>query len=104
MIRALIACTALAASGCSFAFVDRPAGSAEPACTRSYGLPIVDTVPTVALAALGIYLMEAFAKDKPSTDAPSSTMRKLGLASTLLALPFGASAGYGYYEVHRCRD
>jgi hypothetical protein len=103
-VSAVLVASTLFANGCSVALIERApdAGYARGArvkCTRSYGLPIVDTGFTAGSAAVAVAL---FSKD-PGDDGVADIPYTLGgVVAVVAALPFLLSAAYGYVEVADC--
>lgn len=97
----LLACAAGASSGCSFFFSSGPPANVAQRqdfkCEESYAPPIVDT----ALASAG--LVATLGLNSLAHAFNSSGNARIGVFALItVGLP-GASAVYGYTQVHRCR-
>lgn len=97
----LLACAAGASSGCSFFFSNGPPANVAQRqdfkCEESYAPPIVDT----ALASAG--LVATLGLNSLAHALNSSGNARIGVFALItVGLP-GASAVYGYTQVHRCR-
>jgi hypothetical protein len=94
-----VAGASVAASGCSFAFVNRyhePAHPGDPIhCTSSHKLALIDGAVAVAMYAASIFLSRY-----PDPDYPLYS----GSIAGGVGVGFGVSALYGVYNVHKCRD
>ena len=96
----LLACAASASSGCSFFFSSGPPANVAQRqdfkCEESYAPPIVDT----ALAGAGLFTTLALNAIAHAWN--SSGNARIGVYALItVGLP-GASAVYGYTQVHRC--
>lgn len=92
---------AIASSGCSLVMV-RGAPSFDPGtrpvpCTQSRAAPIIDLVPGLGFAGIGI----AIASTGDESAKAAATL--VSIPFLLAAIPFLGSSLYGFRKVSRCR-
>lgn len=97
----IIAAAATSTAACSVAFVNRLPAHPQPGadCTSSYALPAADATAAVLTGALAVTFQSA-ASDPQNGGA---NLRTYGWVSAGVAIAAMLSAGYGAYEVNRCR-
>ena len=101
---AAVGALTLCASGCSFALIERAPDqgyvrAAHVRCTRSYGLPVVDTAIAGALTAGAV---SSFSTEPSDDGANKIVPTMVGVGAVIAAVPFLLSAAYGYVAVANC--